>query len=162
MHSLIRVMKMLKRFLLLGLVVLAFGCTKSSSDDDNGDNPSPSASATPQPSQSSPDFGPRNPDCNGIQQFTNGTLWKPESDSDENVVFLISNTFQKQFDSCSVRTRAGVTEQLQFFYFANNRRQNWRGIRPGAAYVDNAQITCIEPRQVCIFQFNGSSAARHE
>ena len=149
---------MLKKLLILSLVLLAFGCTKSSDENDNGEEPSASAS----PSSSSTDFGPRNPDCNGIQEFKNGTLWKPESDSDENVVFLISNTFTKKFDSCSIRTRSGATEQLKFFYFANNFRQHWRGNLPGSAYVDNAQVTCIEARQVCIFQFVGSSASRHE
>ena len=153
---------MLRKFLLLSVLLVMFaGCTKSSSDggsDDDGETPS----SSPTPASSSSDFGPRNPDCNGIQPFSNGTLWKPESDSNNQLVMLISNTFQKQFDSCSVRTRGGGTEQLEFYYFANNRRQHWRGRMPGAGYVDNAQITCIEPRQVCIFQFQGSSAARHE
>lgn len=119
-----------------------------------------------------------NPLCEGVQDFTDGTLWKPVSDGggpefSGNPVFLISNKFEKQFEKCAVELKDGTMHELRcidnapwthtpFSCFSNGERQTWRVGVAAKSVKRDAKIYCEELTQTCVFQFRGRPVDRHE
>ena len=119
-----------------------------------------------------------NPLCNEVEDFENGTLYKPVADGggstySGNPVFLISNKFERQFARCEVELKDGRLEALDcvdnvpwtqtpFSCFSNGNRQTWRLKLPASRIKNKAKITCYEKNQACTWQLGGSATNRYE
>lgn len=69
-----------------------------------------------------------------------GFLWKPESDSDGNLVILFPPEYGVEFIAVYVETLAGETEGGVFAGFSNPNRQTWRFSLPGEAYTGRVRV----------------------
>lgn len=92
-----------------------------------------------------------NPICQSVQSFGDGTLSKPISDSDGNLVFLFSKRFTEKFIKVTLIDGSGFTEEGRFSGFGNGGRQHYRFSKPGAEYVAPLRIIAESLNGECEF-----------
>ena len=156
--------------LILSLILL-IGCSDSKTlgdrIPDEVESETVETESTPEPA---PEPMCPNPIVNGVQSFSGGTLWKPESDPGSlgagNLVVLIDDRFTGQFDSCTVRRTNGTTSDLTciddspftqtpFSCFSNGNRQTWRAdFRCNRA--ETVEMVCSDRCQEVVFSANSS------
>jgi len=97
---------------------------------------------------------PTNPTCSGTNfppDGANGFLWKPESESNYNLVVLLPESYHKKFEYCTVFD-GYVADPLTWAGVHNGQRQHWRASRPGSAYAAPALLVCNDGSQDCAWQ----------
>lgn len=93
-----------------------------------------------------------NPDCSENINGTDGVggfLWKPESESDGNLVILFPAEYDVRFMAVSVFLPDGTVEDGEFRGFTNGDRQTWRFNRFGGEYT--GRIIVDATSQECVF-----------
>jgi hypothetical protein len=122
--------------------------TNESNNVDNSDN---SIRIEPNESQPTPN-SPSTSDQNNPSCATNantidgpgGFLWKPNSESDNNLVVLFAASYDLQFQSVEALRVDGGIDAGTFSGFANGGRQHFRFPSPGSAYT--GQLTVANPQ----------------
>lgn len=88
--------------------------------------------------------------------YKTGFVWKPESESNGNLVVLLPGNFTQKFSNCFVKLRYGEQESMSWAGFSNydgahndRLRQTWRASKPGKSYAHNSDVTCVDHQQTC-------------
>ena len=134
---------------LAGLLLLLASCAgEGSFDFSRTDTSTITINREPNEGNPSPDDSVNgsgsNPECLTVQDINEGFLWKPESDSNGNLVVLFPKNFTEKFQSVSVNGELGV-----FAAFANGNRQHWRFSKPGSNYEATAMVKAISMGGEC-------------
>jgi hypothetical protein len=150
---------MIKLFLFITILFLP-ACLYSSSDkdsqvntDSNNDNSDNSYNVNDDDSSDISSV-----ECSdGIQGVdgAEGFLWKPQGDSDGNLVILFPSEYTDRFLSVKVQTLDGVVESGTFSGFSNPDRQTWRFKSSGDAYLGT--VTVDLGNQECIWKVEDPS-----
>lgn len=103
--------------------------------------------------------------CASPLAFKDGTVWKPNSDSDNKLVVIMAP--QHKYDFCEAKLRDGAGwDALNPTGPANGDRDNWRGSFPGGSdYAGKKQgggVRCFIGPSECFFPIPGAPGKRHE
>jgi len=95
---------------------------------------------TPDPQPAGPTQPTTEPDNqNGVNVF----LWKPNSESDGNLVILLPNAFRGRVQTCSITGGFGTEEGNFTTDSHNGNRPHYRFSRPGAAYGNDINVQIV-------------------